>query len=176
MFLAEVILTSPQCVPSGNLQQRILNFMEAFLSSASYKSIRDWEIKRGYVWSIFLPYVKLMYFPEPAQARSDVMNQLHTLSLQTALLSLQNMLGRDIHRDNLFKESLEDYITCMPAYLPPGPLMDQAKELVKVTGSGKWQLQPPKLINLLKAKFAKEHFGLMQVVNMTSREILSDLS
>ncbi len=103
------------------------------------------------------------------------MTRLHTLSLHTALLSLQNMLGRDFHREVLVKESLEDFVTCMPAYLPPGPLRSQAEELVQVVGGGVLQLQPPKLINLVKAKLAKIHFGLPQVLNMTAGEIINQL-
>ena len=94
------------------------------------------------------------------------------LSLQTALLSLQSKLVRDVHRDVLFQEALEDYVTCMPSYLPPGPLSDQAKELVTLVGINR--LQPPKLINLAKAKLVKLHFGLARVVNMNVGEIINE--
>lgn len=175
MFLAEIILTSPQLVPSDDSQLRILHFMDTFLSTATYQSISEWETKHFHSWSIFLPYIKLLYIPEPVQKRDDVMCQLHIFSLKTALLSLLSKLGRDIHREVLFEESLEDYITCVPAYLPPGPLHEQAKELVKVTGSGTYQLQPPKLINLVKAKLAKLYFGLEQLVTMSVGEIINKL-
>ncbi len=174
MFLAQVIVTSPQHVPSETLE-RILSFMEDFLKIATYQSLREGEIKHWYVWSTFLPYIKLVYFPEPAQPKSDTMNRLHMLSLQTVLLSLQNMLGRDNHREVLLKESLEDYITCMPAYLSAGPLRGQAEELVQVVRGGACQLQPPTLINLVKAKLAKLHFGLVRVVNMSVGEIINEV-
>ena len=83
------------------------------------------------------------------------------------------MLGRDVHRESLFKESLEDYITCLPAYLPSSPLRDQAKELIKVVGINR--LQPPKLVNLAKAKLAKMHCGLVKVVTMSIGEIISEV-
>lgn len=173
VFLAQVILASPQHVPTGDLQQRILHFMESFLSTATYQSIRDWESNHYHCWSLLLPYIKLVYFPESGQERSDIMKRLHMLSLQTALLSLQSKVVRDVHREVLFQEALEDYITCMPSYLPPGPLSDQAKELVVLVGIHR--LQPPKLINLAKAKLAKLHFGLAQVVTMNIGEIVNEI-
>lgn len=175
MFLAQIILTSPQCIPTDDLQQRILRYMELFLEMTTYQSIRKEEIHYFYVWSIFLPYVKLVYFPEPATG-SEAMNKLHKLSQQTALLSLQNMLGRDDHREVLVKESLVDYVTCMPWFLPVGPLRKQAEELVQVVRGEDFQLQPPRLINLTRAKLAKMHFGLEKAVNMSVGEIVSEMS
>lgn len=174
VFLAQVILTSPHHLPTNNLLGRILIFMEDFLKIATYETLREGEIKHWYVWSTFLPYIKLMYFPEPPHEASDTMNRLHMLSLQTALLSLQNMLGRDNHKEVLLKECLEDYITCMPAYLPSA-LRSQAEELVRVVSSGNVQLQPPSLVNLVKAKLAKLHFGLVRVVSMSVGEIINEV-
>ena len=161
-------------MPSDHLLENILRFMEDFLKIATYQTLREGEITHWYVWSTFLPYIKLMYFPDSIQERSETMNRLHMLSLQTALLSLQNMLGRDNHREVLLKESLEDYITCMPTYLP-GPLRGQAEELVQVVRGGLLQLQPPTLVNLVKAKLAKLHFGLVRVVNMSVGEIINEV-
>ena len=143
---------------------------------ATYQSLREGEIKHWYVWSTFLPYIKLVYLPDPPpeETTSDNMNRLHMLSLQTVLLSLQNMLGRENHRDVLMKESLEDFITCMPAFVPHA-LRSQAKELVRVVGGGAYQLQPPTLVNLVKAKLAKLHFGLVRVVNMSTGEIINEV-
>lgn len=172
MFLAQVILASPQHVPE-EFQQRIHDFMEDFLNTATYQALMEGEVKHWYVWSTFLPYIRLVYLPETTQApSSELVQQLHMLGLQTILLSLQNMLGRDNHREVLFKEGLEDYITCIPAYVP-GSLRGQAEELVRVVGSGV-QLQPPRLVNLVKAKLAKVHFGLQHVVHMTVGELINE--
>ena len=61
----------------------------------------------------------------------------------------------------------------MPAYLPPGPLRDQAKELVQEVNGGVHQLQPPKLINIAKAKLAKMQFGLEKVITKNVKELIS---
>ncbi len=73
------------------------------------------------------------------------------------------MLGREIHIKILLREELEDFITCSPSYVPKS-LKPQAKETVQIVGSG-MQLQPPKLVNLAKAKLAKMYFGLERVMN-----------
>ena len=93
------------------------------------------------------------------------------LSQRTILLSLRNMLGRDNHRTVLLREGLEDYVTCLPQYVPPS-LREEARELVRIVASGV-QLQPPKLVNLAKAKLAKMHFGLQRVVHLTVGAIIT---
>lgn len=72
----------------------------------------------------------------------------------------------------LLQEGLEDYITCVPSYVP-GSLRDQARELVRIVGSGV-QLQPPRLVNLVKANLAKNHFGLERVVHLSVGEIINE--
>ena len=148
--------------------------MEDFLKTATYKSVMEGEVKHWYVWSTFLPYIRLLYLPETSQVhdRSEVMQRLHMLSLRTVLLSLQNMLGRENHREVLLQEKLEDYITCSPTYVPSS-LRDQAKELVRIVSNGV-QLQPPRLVNLVKAKLAKCHFGLERIVHMSVGEIVNE--
>lgn len=83
------------------------------------------------------------------------------------------MLGRDNHKEVLRKEGLEDYITCIPSYVPE-PLQTEARTLVHIVGSG-IPLQPPKLINLVKAKLAVMHFGLERVLKMTVGEIINEI-
>lgn len=179
VFLAQIVLASPQHIPE-EFKTHIHSFMESFLSNASYtyQSIQEGEVKHWYVWSTFIPYIKLIYLPvprlqQPEPQENDIMWKLHMLSLQTILLSLQNMLSRDNHREVLLTEGLEDYITCIPSYLPES-LRDQAKELVQIVGAGT-QLQPPKLVHLVKAKLAKVHFGLDRIVTMTVGEIISEI-
>ncbi len=106
MFLAQIILVSPQLIPK-DFQQQIHDFMADFLQSATYQGIMEREIKQGYVWATFVPYVKLLYLPS---SPITGLERLHMLSLQTILLSLQNMLGRENHIKILLSEGLEDFI------------------------------------------------------------------
>lgn len=171
VFLAQVLLVSPQCIP-GNMRKQIHDFMDSFLENATYKDLKDGEAENEYVWSTFLPYIRALYLPESSELAGDEMSRrLHNLSLETILLSLQNMLGCDCHRKVLFEESLEDYVTCMPAHVPDS-LKEQAKELVQIVSSG-IQLQPPTLLNLARARLAKMHFGLQDMMNMTVGEIVN---
>lgn len=171
VFLAQIVLTSPQCIPE-EFKQHIQDFMESFLSTATYQALMEGEVKDWYVWSTFLPYIRVLYLPDASMLTGDaVLRRLHLLSVQTTLLSLQNMLGRDNHRQVLLDEGLEDYITCVPGYVPAS-LKQQAQELVQIVRSG-IQLQPPKLLNLVRAKLAKMHFGLQKMLTMTVGEIVT---
>ena len=151
--------------------------MSNFLKTASHQAIMAAEINENYSWSTFLPHFKLLYLPETRQeqAYSETMQCLHVLSLQMILLGLQNMLGRDDHWEVLVQEGLEDYVICLTSHLPPGMLREQARELVRIVGSGEMQLQPPRLVNLVKAKLAKMHFGLERVVHMSVGEIVNEV-
>ena len=171
MFLAQLVLSSPQCIHL-NFTLKIHSFMEEFLQTATYKTIMAGEVKHWYVWSTFLPYIRLLYLPENTLKSNNIYHKLHMLSLRTILLSLQNMLGRQNHLEVLVQEGLEDYVTCVPSYVPSS-LEPQAKELVRIVGNG-IQLQPPRLVNLVKAKLAKTHFGLERVVRMSVGEIINE--
>lgn len=172
MFLAQVVLSSPQLIPT-EFQRTILDFMETFLKVATYQAVREMEVKQQYLWSTLHPYVRPIYLPDPPQlASNEAARKLHVLSLQTILLGLQNMLGRDDHREVLCKEGLEDYITCMPTHVPVS-LQEQAKELVRIVGH--IALQPPRLVHLAKARLAKMHFGMQTIIQMSVGEIVTVL-
>ncbi len=163
VFLAQIILVSPQLIPK-DLQQQINDFMADFLQNATYQDIMEREIKQEMFYPTLVSYVKLLY------RQSSSSSELDMLSLQTILLSLQNMLGREVHMKILLREGLEDFITCSPSYVPES-LKPQAKEMVQIVGSG-MELQPPKLVNLAKAKLAKMYFGLERVMNTEVRDLI----
>ena len=152
---------------------KIINdMMQSFLQANSYKRIRDIEIRRGFNCSIFVPYVKLAYIPNAPQAEG-LLGKLHLVSLQVTIFALQNMLGRESCRKHLLKEELLDYVICMPQYVPHS-LRPQAEELVQmVVSSPDIPEGPPKLLNLAKAKLAKMHFGLEQVLSLSVNKIVS---
>ena len=170
-----MILVSPKHIPD-ELKTRIHEYMAEFFKAASYEKLRETDIKHQYIWSIFTPLVKLLYVKTPNQAISKeisapaVMNEMHMLSLRSVLLALKVMLSRDNHRELLFKEKLEDYVTCAPFYLPE-PLMGLGMELVKVVGS----LQPPSLGNIVRSKLATIHYGLVPLLERSVHDITTDL-
>ena len=171
LFLAQLILVSPSVVPS-DFYNPICAHMENFFQSTTYQTIMEREMK-GYVWSTFVPYVKLAYIPDTPQP--EAVRKLQQLSLQTAIFSLQNMLGRENHRQVLKREGLVDYVTCMPFYVAE-TLKPRARELVQMlASSGDLQVQVPTLLNLVKAKLAKMCFGLEGVLTMSVAELFSKI-
>lgn len=166
MFLAQVVIYSPQLIPS-EFQSPIHDFMDSFLKMADYQVIRAMEVESQDLWCSLLPFVQPIYVPE-LTSNNEALTKLHMLSLQTVLLSLQNMLGRDDHREVLCKDSLEDYITFMPAHVPIS-LREQAEELVRIAGI----FRPPRLVNLAKARLAKMHFSTQTIIQMPVGEIVA---
>ncbi len=138
--------------------------MADFMQNATNQGITEGWNKQQYIWTTFVPYVKLLYLPSSSSSGLDM------LSLQTILLSLQNMLGRENQIKILLREGLEDFITCSPSYVPES-LKPQAREMVQILGSG-MDIQPPKLVNLAKAKLAKMYFGLERVMNTEVRDLI----
>ena len=168
LFLAQVILASPHLIPA-ELKLTIQDFMMSFLSTTTVEKVYKATMDRDYQdpQYTFLPYIQLLYLPElPCN------EELHLLSLQTVLLSLQFNLGYDKfdHRKVLCEEGLEDYITFMPAHVPVS-LQEQAKELVAIFGI----FQPPTLENLAKARLAKTFNIDIQVPAMRLVRALSKL-
>ena len=172
LSLIHLGLISPQYLDS-TWHTIISDMMEAFLKANSYLQIRSTEIRRGFDCSVFIPYVKLAYIPNVPKTDGGTVSRLQLLSLQIAIFSLQNMLGRERCREFLLKEGLLDYVICMPQHVPPS-LRPQSEELVKiVVSSPDIPVGPPKLLNLVKAKLAKMHFGLENVLSLSVSEIVS---
>ena len=170
MFLIQVCLISPQCIES-DLYVDITGKIESFLQANSYKKIKE-EISVGCDCSIFIPYVKLAYIPSAPQAEQTPVGKLQLVSLQLAIFTLQNWLGQENNREFLLKEGLLDFVICMPQYVPPS-LRPQAEELVQmVVSSPDIPEGPPKLLNLVKARLAKMHFGLEEILSLSVGEIM----
>ena len=155
----------------------ITDKMEAFMQANTYKKIRDTEVSNGVGSAIFIPYIKLIYIPNtPPQIEGSSIGKLQLTSLRLAIFSLQTGLGRESQRQTMLKEGLLDFVICMPQYVPPS-LRPQAEELVHmVVSSPDIPEGPPKLLNLVKARLAKMHFGLEQVLSFSVSEIGSNFS
>ena len=147
--------------------------IESFLEANGYEKLRELETSLHYSCSVFIPYVKLAYIQNAPQAEGTSTGKLQLVSLQFAIFTLQNWLGREDHRQILLKEGLLDFVICMPQYVPPS-LRPQAEELVQmVVSSPDIPEGPPKLLNLVKARLAKMHFGLEQVLSLSVSEIVT---
>ena len=174
LFLIQVCLISPQCFESDHSMCTIVTEkIESFLKANSYKEIREAEIRNRFSCSMFIHYIRLAYIPNTLQAEGTSVGKLQLVSLQLTVFALQNWLGRQNHREILLKEGLLNFVICMPQYVPPS-LRPQAEELVQmVVSSPDIPEGPPKLLNLVKARLAKMHFGLEQVLSLSVGEIMA---
>ena len=171
LFLAQVALVSPQCIPT-DIHVAIIEEMMSLLQFTCYEIIRSGELTQNYVWCTFIPYIKLAYIPNTPHINNPACI-LQVWSLEIIIFALQNMLGRENHREFIVKEGLLDFVTCMPQYVPPS-LKSRATKLVQMVASSPDVPEgPPKLLNLVKARLAKMHFGLENVLSMSVSEIVS---
>ena len=170
VFLAQVSMVSPQYIPQ-EYQKQIINEMDSLLQATDYETIMQYEVKHWYVWATFLPYVKLAYVPNTQT--EGPLQKLQLLSLEVIIFALQNMLGRENHREFLMKEGLLDFVTCMPQYVPPSLKSRTTKLVQMVASSPDVPEGPPKLLNLVKARLAKMNCGLEKVLSLSVSEIIT---
>ena len=169
MSVIQVYLISPHCLESDQLIYTITKKIELFLQNNTHEKIRDAETNlEDFTCLLFIPYVKLAYIPNAPQAENTSVGELQLVSLRLAIFALQNMLSRRDHRQILLKEGLVDFVICMPQYVPPSS-RPQAEELV--VSSPDIPEGPPNLLNLVKARLAKMHFGLEQVLSLSVSKI-----
>ena len=147
--------------------------MQNLLTVADPDTIRRAEVKHGYVWSSFIPYVKLAY--ETNSPKTPQMQQLQLLSLEIVLLGLRNMMAREKLRESLLHQGLLDFVLCLPSYVPES-LRPHARQLIEVlSSSDDVCICPPRLVNVVKAELAKRALGLERVMEMSVGEIVSEL-
>ena len=161
-FLAQIFLVSLSLI--AEKEKDIKSFLTNFVQEAHPLEIT----KIDYFYeSTVLPYVKLVYLPDNSPfCGSDV----QSVALQTIIIALHIMLGREFHRDVLIREGLMDYITSMPWYTT-GAAEQRARALVRmVQQAPDVDLQPPSLLNIAKAFISKN--GLQTVVHLSVPEIL----
>ena len=140
--------------------------------NATVRSVSEQECKRGFFWSVFLPYVKLLFVPDRTQNSTNSVSpglnisSLQLLSTESVLFCLQCTLDNVESRESFLTEKLNDYVVCMPWHVPM-VLREKAKSVLH-TLSKHTQLQPPRLSILAKAKLAKMQFGLVKMIKMSS--------
>ena len=168
---------SPQCIPKS-MYQEIISEISSLLQNTWYRTVQEVELKLKYLWSTYISYVKLAYIPNtPLESNPDsTMYRLQMWCLELVVFALQNMLGRENHREFLVKEGLLDFVLCMPQYVPPNMRLRAAKLVQIVTSSPDISQRPPKLLNIVKACLAKMHFGLENVLSMSVSEIVSKVT
>eukprot|EP00731_Ephydatia_muelleri_P037323 Em0442g3a len=126
MLLAQLVLMSLKEIPPS-LYQPILSFMEEFLLTPNYIADAMQEVN-GFVWTTFLPHVRLLYTQEEEIERASA---LKLCSLEIVLLGLHSMLRRKNHCMVILNEGLVDYIVCLPSHVPE-TLRSKAQGLIQL--------------------------------------------
>ena len=151
--------------------------MVAFLSNTSCAELKQMLIDRQYEWCVFSPVVKLLYVKSLDEivncpnSMNSTRKEINSLSMRSVILALRVMIGREENKQMLIKENLKDFICCAPFYLPE-ELRAEAKVFAKEVGC----LQPPSLLNIVRSKLAKIHYGLMPILERSISEIVAGLS
>ena len=173
MFLTQLVLES-HCYLTDRLF-KINEFLTKFVDEAVVSKLADYEIKWGYLWATFLPYIKLIYQPNTPCREPLLLSETQDMALQTTIIALHSMLDRSIHREVLVREGLVDYLTCMPWYTT-GSAQQRSRALVRmVQQSPDVDLQPPSLLNMTKACVAKNYCGLQTVVHLSVPDIIQSI-
>ena len=177
IFLAQLVLMSLREIPPF-LYQPILSVMEEFLLTPDYIEVTMQELKRTFVWTTFVPYIRLLYTRDEIGCRPEeveLVSALRSRSLQIVILGLHSMLARDNHCRVVINEGLVDYVVCLPPHVPQD-LRSQVTGLVQLLSSqGDSVVRPPRLLSLAKAKLAKMYFGLEFVLVTPVNEIVNKI-
>ena len=132
--------------------------MHIFLHNTTFIDVHIAEEQAGYWWSTMKPFVNLVYFHHDKNTNNFLANQnqvlkdLYLTSIRAGVFSLKTMSLSDIYKDQLEKEELTDYLTCLPWYVPE-VLREDAELLVQLVNI-KIKPQPPQLVNIVKGYLA----------------------
>ena len=178
MFLAQLVLTSWRKI-SASQYQMILDFMEKCLQMFTWNDIRNIDVRLGTTYETFLPFIRLIYSPDPDTPAIPGLGAnlplLQIACLNIVILGLQATLGIIKNYEVMAKEGLLDYIICAPFHVP-SCLKAKAQMLVTmVLSCQNGTFQPPSLTCLAKAKLARMHFGLELVLSASAIEIADRL-
>ena len=170
-LLSELALVSPHLLLSQH-HLGVCFYIGEFATTADPVAMNSYEIKNGYLWSTFLPYIKLAYLPNTPCCEPVLLSKMQVMAVRTAVIALQSMLASEEHREVLVREGLVDFLTCMPWYTT-GPAEERARDLVEmIQQAPDMKLQPPSLLNMAKACVAKHYCGLPTVVEYSVPDIL----
>lgn len=174
-WMAILILQSPLTLPLKNtVQLKIRDNMSQFINNTKTEAIRKYENDRGTIWATLLPYVKQAYLPNSPTTSDEIplLTELQLLSLRVILLFLHSKVSMPMYHALLVKENLLDFIVCLPWRTPPS-CRSEARALASELCSSMPGVNPPRLCNIAKARLAKLHLGLEQVLKMSVGEIAS---
>lgn len=178
----QLIMLSPSYL-SIPLLERMEHHMNAFLDEVDVVALCNHEVTSGNFWSVFEPFVRLLYVPNTpsngiyGHQKGSLVSGLQLSSIQSTILALHMIVlsSEDGHKslDIMRRENLISYIIASLAHVPPA-LRTHATELVRCLGRY-IPIDPPTLVDLAKASLAKHQFGLERMLHLkTPHELVEE--
>ena len=156
--------------------------MAEFLRDVDLLALAKQEQTSGNVWSVFEPFVILLYVPEAPLAKRGMGKQIHLLerllfsSVHSALIAISVIISSftDGHKslELMQRENLVPFVILAPSHVPTS-LKPQATEVVRCLGRH-IPINPPTLSDLAKASLATYQFGLKRMLHLVSPHELVD--
>ena len=195
-YYIQVILSFVCLTSAHHISQRLLPklsfIMEHFLISPNVDAIALAEKATPWLmgWDPFPPFIRLLYPPPdtPEQkklisrySKSDRMliNKIHLLCAESFLIVLKVMIQHDpdLALSRLTHGGLLEYLLCLPQNVHDS-LKDGAKDIVELLRTAKKAktIPVPKLNIMVRSYFAKIHFGLKKIIDMSADDIRMELS
>ena len=186
MFFALLVTSSAQLIPLG-FKQKIFDFIDEFLKTATPAGIHHCSKENDHTWSTVTPYMVPAYYPYLNPERSctatslplsnnEVMRKLELHCVEMGVFSMQTAVLDSEAMAVILKEGLLDYIICLPWNLPQRSRAKERAHELNAFLSKQLQLQPPPLLTMAKAKLAAMHFGLDRFLKVNSvHELLAEV-
>ena len=177
MYISHLLVSSPRTI-SKRLYEKLQSHISEFFRTCIPEEIAKYEKGAQVKWSKFLPLLRLFFTPNSPKRRSTTPQMLdpHNFQLirlqesavEMAVFGLHCMLS---HKGYTIEAGLQDYIPCIPWYVPPSCLAAAREAITKLRGPR----SPPSLSTIAKAKLAKVHFGLEGVVHKSAEDIYKEV-
>lgn len=154
------------------LLSRIRNFMSNYLNNVSHTTINEKMQDKRYYWSTFIPFLHLIYLPQAhTHQESDLIEELNNLCIRTGLVCMQYVCLAENANSVIEHEGLADFIHCAPWLMPSPTLRSSACDMVQLARD-KIAIQPPSLMNMIKAQHAAYCCGLQSTLNSNAYTLI----
>ena len=185
LVFIQLILLSPSQLSHQSLEKMEI-FIAEFLRNVDPLALAQQSQTVGHFWSVFEPFVSLLYVPKAQLTNSStgherqlLLERLWHSSLHTAIIALHVIIScsQDGNKslELMQKENLIPFVILAPSHVPTS-LKPQATEVVQCLGRY-IPIHPPALSDLAKASLASNQFGLKRMLHLHSpHELVKEYS
>ena len=180
-FFARIVGHWSLTEPSKELAEKVLSShlllsMEKFVTDITYMEIHSSLQAQRFYWSTFTPFLSLCYnrVVHTTQEKDDAFYQASLLCVKVGLVSMKSLCLEKNVVEIVEYEGLADYMTCLPWNMPDSVTTASATEVVHIARQS-LTLQPPSLVNIVKAQLASYHCGLEKVLQCDAYALVVDV-